>query len=157
VLHALLAELGGPGRNGVAAMRAALAGRPPGYVATASGLEARFARLLAEAGEAPLQRQVDLGGHAWIGRVDFVDRRLGIVVEVDSDVHHTSPLDRAHDRRRDDRLRAAGWSAVVRVTEDEIWRRPAEAVARVRDARRRATMALVSGTGPAGPVSDTSA
>ncbi|HEX2701508.1 MAG TPA: hypothetical protein VHM89_15010, partial [Acidimicrobiales bacterium] len=45
--------------------------------APASGLEARFARLLAEAGGAPLEAQVDVGGHEWVGRVDFLDRSLG--------------------------------------------------------------------------------
>jgi hypothetical protein len=136
-LRTVLAELGASGRPGVAAMRALLSERPDGYVATASGLEARFARILADAGEPPLSRQVDLGGHDWIGRVDFVDRARRIVVEVDSDVHHTSPLDRVHDRRRDDALLAAGWHQVIRVTEDAIWRRPDVAVSLVRDARRR--------------------
>lgn len=42
-LRALLTELGAPGRPGVATMRAVLSERPDGYVATASGLEARFA------------------------------------------------------------------------------------------------------------------
>ncbi|HET7488215.1 MAG TPA: DUF559 domain-containing protein [Acidimicrobiales bacterium] len=135
-LHAMLAELAG--RRGTAPMRDILARLPPGSVPPASGLEARFARILAQAGEPPLDRQVDIGGHEWIGRVDFVDRALGIIVEVDSDLHHTSALDRAHDRRRDERLLAAGWREVVRVTEDEVWLRPHEAVAKVRAARRRA-------------------
>lgn len=141
-MRAVAADLRACGRPGAAAMAAVLAARPPDHVPPASGLEARFARVLAEAGEAPLDRQVDVGGHEWLGRVDLLDRRLRVIVEVDSVVHHTSPLDRAADARRDARLHAAGWVEVVRVTEDEVWRRPDLAVARVRAARRRAAARL---------------
>ncbi len=137
-LHAMLDELGERGRNGVAAMRAVLEERPTGYLAPASGLEARFIRILAEAGEAPLERHVDLGGHEWIGRVDFVDRHARVVVEIDSATHHSSKVDRERDRQRDQALLAAGWRAVVRIAEDVVWHRPAEAVAGVRRARRAA-------------------
>jgi len=153
-LHALLAESAASGRDGVAAMRSVLGSRPEGYVATASGLEARFARILAEAGEAPLERQVDVGGHEWVGRVDFLDRPLRIVVEVDSEIHHTSPLDRAHDQRRDAALRKAGYH-IVRVTEDDVWRHPDVALTQVREARRRARSRLVSEPGADAYVSDT--
>jgi very-short-patch-repair endonuclease len=143
-LHRVLDELGRPGRTGGAVVRALLAARADGYVPPASGLEARLARILDEAGEEPLDRQVDVGGHEWLGRVDFLDRRLRIVVEVDSDVHHTSLLDRKHDRRRDESLTAAGWR-VVRVPEGQVWRRPHEAVATIRAARTEARRALAPG------------
>ena len=154
-LRAVHEELAEHGRRGSAALGAALATRPDGYVATASGLEARFARILGEAGEPPLDRQVDVGGHEWVGRVDFVDRAGRILVEVDSDLHHSSALDRAHDRRRDEALLAAGWAEVVRVTEDEVWRRPEAAVARIRAARRRSRPLLVAGIDPDASVSAT--
>lgn len=137
ILHAMLDELGARGRNGTAAIRAVLEERPPGYMAPASGLEARLVRILAEAGEPPLDRQVDVGGHEWIGRVDFVDRRAGLLVEVDSALHHTSKLDRERDRLRDEAILAAGWQAVVRVAEEQVWHRPREALAAIRGARRR--------------------
>ena len=156
-LHAVVHDLGAPGRDGASAMARVLQSRPAVHVAPASGLEARFCEILARAGEPPLDRQVDLGGHDWIGRVDFVDRRLGVVVEVDSDLHHTSPLDRAADARRDEALRRAGWLDVVRVSEHEIWRRPDEAVAKVRAARRRARLRLVAERGPTGSLSATRA
>lgn len=146
LLHAMLDELGTTGRSGIKVMRAVLARRPPGYVATASGLEARFARILADAGEPPLDRQVDVGGHEWVGRVDFLDRALKLVVEVDSDIHHSSPLDRARDARRDGRLREAGWATVVRVSDDEVWRHPNHVLARVRAARTQLRRALVAGS-----------
>ena len=62
VLHRLLEEIGRRGRPGTALMRAVLEDRPPGYVPAESGLESRFARLLVEAGEPALARQVDVGG-----------------------------------------------------------------------------------------------
>ena len=141
-LHHLLDELGASGRDGVAAMRAILATRPEGYVATESGLEARFARILADAGERPLERQVDLGGHEWIGRVDFLDRLLGIIFEIDSDLHHSTEMDKAQDRRRDEALLAAGFNEIVRMGESVVWYQPAQTLWRVQDARRRWSRAL---------------
>lgn len=135
-MHELLAELGERGRNGIATMRAILDARPAGYVAPASGLEARFIRILPQAGEPSLERQVDVGGHEWVGRVDFVDRGARLLVEIDSASYHSSKLDRERDERRDSALLAAGWAAVVRISEEQVWRRPSEAVAAVRRARR---------------------
>ena len=138
LLHAMLEELGARGRNGIAAMREILEQRPMGYMPPASGLEARFMRILADAGEPALDRQVDVGGHEWIGRVDFVDRDSRLLVEIDSALHHTSKLDRERDRQRDQALLAAGWRAVVRLAEEQVWYRPSEAVAIVHRARRAA-------------------
>lgn len=135
VLHLLLEEIGKRGRPGTALMRAILEDRPPGYIPAESGLESRFAWLLAEAGEPALARQVDVGGQDWLGRVDFVDRSVGLVVEVDSTVHHSSRLDRLHDAARDACLLEAGWRRVLRITDDQVWRRPDEAVRLVRHAR----------------------
>ena len=96
-LHHMLDTLGTSGRSGITAMRTVLAGRPPGYVATGSGLERRFERLLIEAHEEPLTRQVDVGGFEWLGRVDFVDLDLRILFEVDSLLHHTGRLAQLRD------------------------------------------------------------
>jgi very-short-patch-repair endonuclease len=135
-LHRTLAELGVRGRPGIQVMRAVLADRPVGSVLPASGLEMRFETILVEGGQAPLRRQVDLGGHEWIGRVDFHDAALGLVVEVDSILHHTSPVDVAHDELRDQELLAAGFRKVVRVPEEHIWYQPHLALDAVRQARR---------------------
>ena len=136
-LHELLPELAEHGRNGIAFMREWLAANPVGSRVVASGLEFRFERLLAEAGEPPLARQVDAGGHEWIGRVDFVDRELSALFEVDSQTHHASALDAANDADRDERLLAAGWRSVTRIAEEWIWYDPDRAVRAVRDERRR--------------------
>jgi hypothetical protein len=135
VLHSLLDELACRGRPGIAVMRKMLAKRPVGYVACESGLEFRFARILEDAGERALARQVDAGGHDWIGRVDFADLTLKALFEVDSILHHTTPADRARDAARDRALKAAGWAAVERIPEEEIWYRPWLALERVRRVR----------------------
>ena len=123
--HAVVADLpesGGPA--GWAVLRRLAAARPEGYQPTGSKLERRFEEILERAGEAPFERQVDLGDdEGWIGRVDFADRRLKVVVEVQSETFHSSLSDRRRDAERFRRLRAAGW-IVVEVTEDEIFRRP---------------------------------
>lgn len=146
-LHRVLDELGGRGRTGTAVVRELLATRPVGAVLPASGLEARVIRILEEAGEPPLERQVDVGGHEWIGRVDLVDSAVGLIVEIDSAAHHSSKLDRERDRRRDEALYAAGWRLVLRIPEDDVWQRPREVVARVRAARRQLRAALSSPSG----------
>ena len=136
-LEELLPELAEHGRNGIVLVREWLDRNPPGSRPVASGLEGRFQRILREAGERPLDRQVDVGGHEWIGRVDFADRELRALFEVDSLLHHTSELDLAHDTDRDARLLAAGWAAVERIAEEWIWQDPDRAVRVVRETRRR--------------------
>lgn len=133
-LRSMLPELAQRGRPGIAVMRRQLAKRPVGYVPVASGLERRFEKLAKEAGVRQLRRQVDVGGHEWIGRVDFVDD-LTLLYEVDSILHHTTPGDVARDAARDRALKAAGFADVVRVPEEDIWYHPGRAVARVRAAR----------------------
>jgi very-short-patch-repair endonuclease len=133
-LRAMLPELAQRGRPGIAVMRRQLAKRPPGYVPVASGLERRFEKLAHGAGVRQLRRQVDVGGHEWVGRVDFVDE-LHLLYEVDSILHHTTPGDVARDGARDRAMKAAGFADVVRVPEEDVWYHPDRAVARVRAAR----------------------
>ena len=136
VLHRMLPELAQRGRTGITVMRAILADRPHGYIAPASGLEARVVRLLQEAG-IRTRRQVDLGGADWIGRVDLVVDGTNIVVEVDSARYHSSRLDRQRDAERDAALGQLGYE-VVRITDEEAWYRPDEVVRRVLVPRSRA-------------------
>jgi very-short-patch-repair endonuclease len=135
-LHQTLDELARRGRPGIVVMRAILAERPPGSRLPQSGLERRFEHILLDAGEPPLERQVDVGGHEWLGRVDFLDRPLLLIVEVDSILHHTSPFDRARDAARDEALVAAGYRRALRVPEEHIWYEPRLALHAVRTARR---------------------
>jgi very-short-patch-repair endonuclease len=136
-LAAGLPPRGGP--PGYTLLRRLAAVRGADYLPTGSRLERRFEEIIEDAGEAPFERQLDLGDdEGWIGRVDFADRRLKVVVEVQSDTFHSTISDRRRDARRIARLRAAGW-IVVEITEREIFDRPDQVVRRVRAARALAS------------------
>jgi very-short-patch-repair endonuclease len=134
-LRRTLAELGGSGRNGVVLLRELLDERGDDYVPPQSGLEGRFETILRQAGEPPMRRQVDAGGDHWVGRVDFRDTGLPLVVEVQSEKYHSALVDRRADERRLAGLRAAGF-AVVEVTDWQVWHRPDQVIVAVREARR---------------------
>lgn len=138
-LHGAVADLprrGGTGGCGL--LRQLAAERPVGHRWTDSKLERRFEQVLERAGEPSFERQVDIGDDdGWIGRVDFADRRLKIVVEVQSERFHSSLSDRRRDAARIARLRAAGW-VVLEITEEDLFRRPEVVVHQVREVRARA-------------------
>ena len=129
-LHRVTEELAGQGRAGSYLMRRLLAERAGAYVPPASNLEARLHAVATQAGVRSLVRQCDVGGDDWIGRVDYLDRDRRLIVEVDSDLHHTSLLDEAADAARDAALAGAGYT-VVRIREQELWHRPDEVVRRL--------------------------
>ena len=89
--------------------------RGEGFVATESALEDLYLAVISSAGLPLPGRQRNLGGHAPIGRVDFVYAEARVVVECDSRRHHFGKADAERDRWRDLELAAAGW-LVVRVT-----------------------------------------
>ncbi len=82
-----------------------------------------------------MDRQVEVGGTFWIGRVDFVDRAAKVIVEVQSIEHHGTAPERAADAARIAALEAAGWT-VIEVTEHDLWFAPAELLRRIGYARR---------------------
>jgi very-short-patch-repair endonuclease len=136
-LHDMLDELAQRGRPGIRTMRQVLVSRPRSYTPPASGLEARFEQILRDAGLPPMRRQVDMGDEqGWIGRVDFRDARLPLVVEIQSERFHTSLTDRAADRERIRRLRGAGLE-VVEIGDAEVWQHRGTVVRRVIEARTR--------------------
>ncbi len=139
VLHAMGTRLpprgGAPGNS---EFRKLLLARPEGYRPAESNLEQRFEWILKEAGERRFERQADVGDDdGWIGRVDFVDRDLRVIVEVQSALFHSGLVDRERDARRLARLRQAGW-IVVEVTDHEVWHRKDLVIARIRTARAHA-------------------
>lgn len=129
-LHRVTEELAGQGRPGSSVMRRLLAERAGAYVPPESNLEARLQVVAKRAGLHTLVRQRDVGGGDWIGRVDFLDPERRLVVEVDSDLHHSSVLDEAADAERDAALAEAGYT-VVRIDEHDLWHRPDEVVRRL--------------------------
>lgn len=131
-------ELAGRGRKGSPLLRELDAARGPGYVPPGSGQERRFEQILQRGCERPMRRQVNVGDdEEWSARVDYVDADgLPLIVEVQSEAHHTSLVDRAADARRHAALRAAGFS-VLEVWDTQIWHEPDEVISLVREARRQ--------------------
>ena len=129
-LDRVTGELAGPGRPGSSLMRRLLAERAGAYVPPESNMEARFQTVAKRAGLDSFVRQRDVGGDDWIGRVDFLDTEKRLVVEVDSDLHHSSLLDEDADAARDAALAGAGYT-VLRVNEHDLWHRPEEVVRRL--------------------------
>ena len=123
-LQELLRVLAKRGRNGIRLMRSLLADRPADYRPPESGLESRVQRLASEVG-VELVRQVDVGGHEWIGRVDFVLVGSPDVIEVLSHRYHGSVLDQQADAERFARLEKSG-RKVLRIWDHAVWSRPEE-------------------------------
>jgi len=134
-LHSMLDELAQRGRPGIRVMRQVLDKRGIDYLPPASGLESRFVQILQKASARPMRRQVDTGdGGGWIGRVDFLDDELPLIVEAQSERFHSSLIDRQLDADRIARLERAGF-VVVQISDTQIWQQPhavLEAVARGR-------------------------
>ena len=121
-------------------MRELAEARGPSYVPPASGLERRFVKVLQDHGLPSMRRQVDTGGEEWDGRVDFRDESLPLVVEVQSEKHHTSLVDVAADAARRDRLEGDGFT-VVEVWDTAVWHDPRDVAEQVRAGRREARAA----------------
>ncbi|MCQ3807003.1 MAG: DUF559 domain-containing protein [Acidimicrobiaceae bacterium] len=131
-LRRVLGDVACRGRTGVVLMRQLIEDRGPDHCPPGSGLESRFQELARKGGFGSFVRQVDLGAEeGWIGRVDFLDRDNGLVVEVDSRRFHTSKSDRSRDERRHSALRAAGWR-VVSVTDHDLFHDPTAVINRLK-------------------------
>lgn len=123
-LNAMLDEIGGRGRAGTLRMRELLEDRPASYRPPESNLEAAFEKLARGAGFLDLERQVELGSDdAWIGRVDFIDRRRRVVFEIGDALFHGSLTDQRRDIARHEALRAAGLRVEVIAAFDVFHRR----------------------------------
>lgn len=108
-LDRTLDQLAVKGRPGITVMRSLIDSRR-GLPPVGSGLESRFITLVDRAGLPRFDRQVDLGGDGgWIGRVDFVARARMLVVEIDSEIHHSALSDSRHDLARRKALTDAGY------------------------------------------------
>lgn len=133
-LAAILDDLGKRGRAGTQVMRELLAERGPDYIPPASGLEGRFRDLLRRAGLPPMERQVDVGGETWLGRIDFYDREARLVVQIDSERYHSALIDKRADDEQTTALKQAGFT-VLRFTEFQVWYRADEVIAELQKFR----------------------
>ena len=129
----IVGELGKRGRKGTRLMRRLLLDRGEGYVATASELEARFAKLCRKYGIPEPVRQQNTGdADKWIARVDFVyPPPLKVIIELDGRRHWLAKLDHDADLLRDAKLTAAGWR-VIHFTWKQITPEPEFVVAILR-------------------------
>lgn len=139
-IASLLDDMGARGRNGIAGLRQYLDERGLGYVPPASNLESRVKQILDAAG-IRVRCQVDSGGDRWTGRVDFRSVEWPVILEVQSEAHHSALVDRNADQQRLAALRAAGFE-VVELWDTTVWA-DAEAVVRaVRAALERCRAVL---------------
>jgi len=136
-LHEMVHDIHERGRSGSAIMREVARLRPPGSSPTESRNEQELEKVLDRAGERRLRRQVVVGGHEPIGRTDFGDDELPLVLEVNSLIHHTTPSDRQADELRYRRLNDVGFTVVV-IWEDDLWTHPKAVVDVIREGRRLA-------------------
>ncbi|MBV9412307.1 MAG: DUF559 domain-containing protein [Acidimicrobiia bacterium] len=129
----IVGELGKRGRKGTRLMRELLLARGEGYVATASELEAQFAKLCKQYGLPDPVRQQNTGdSEQWIARVDFAyPPPLRIIIELDGRRHWLAMLDHEADLLRDAKLTAAGWR-VIHFTWKQITQEPEFVVAILR-------------------------
>jgi very-short-patch-repair endonuclease len=126
-----LRALRGPGR---ATLMRALSRHTPELARTKSQLERAF-RALCRRGNIPPYKV----NHRLCGiTVDAFWPELGVVVELDGIQGHTTPAQMRRDRRRDLRLRAAGF-VVLRYSYDQVVREPDAVLADLRAALARAT------------------
>lgn len=111
------------GRRGVARLRSAIALHDPREQLTRRELEARFLDLCRKAG-LPLP---EVNGHLVVSGIsmmpDFLWRDAGLIVEADSRKVHGTVTAFEEDRRRDQRLTAAGWT-VIRCTWRQVLDEP---------------------------------
>lgn len=103
-----------------------------------SNQERRFDELVAKAGLPEFRRQVDVGDDdGWVGRMDFVSSTHKLIIEVDSELHHSALSDRERDARRRRRLERAGY--VVRVVnEADLFYNPGQVIENLRQWIREA-------------------
>lgn len=131
------------GRDGLEDTRKLLKYRSDGRLPAQSNNERRLDYLAGRAGLTTLRRQVDKRDPAWIGRVDFDDSELPLIVEVHSERYHTSWAHRRADAERIARLEAAG-NTVVGVWDYELWFDGDAVVERLMKARRRLNRELLN-------------
>jgi hypothetical protein len=89
-------------------------------VETLDDLDRRASDLLEACGIVALERQVDVGGRQFAGRVDLLHRPSRTVIETQSDRWHVSLVDRSADDRRANKIERLG-PVVVPVWESELF------------------------------------
>ena len=128
--QACLTDLAKRGRNGTRVYRSILRARSDKDLPPGSNLESRVQQLLRRAGIS-MRRQVDVGGDHWDGRVDFVGDTDPLVLEVQSERHHSALTDELRDAQRHANHHASGFE-VVTVWDNDVWTNPDRVIDQVR-------------------------
>jgi len=131
-------RLGRRGRRGIGTIRSLLAARGAEWTAPASNLESRVNSILSDANLGCVERQANIGGVSWLGRVDFL-HPSGVVLEVQSEMFHSSFTAVLDDQRRIRAIEVSGF-AVVEVKEEDVWHRPEVWLEEFRQAIRRRSL-----------------
>jgi hypothetical protein len=113
--RACLEEMRASGRNGTSVYESIVASRGDGYVPPTNNLEGRVAQLAAQAG------------------IDFIEDDVRLVVEVQSERHHSALCDKRADEIRHESLEADGFS-VLEVWDADVWTRGSHVVSRLHQA-----------------------
>ncbi|MGB6056699.1 MAG: DUF559 domain-containing protein [Microthrixaceae bacterium] len=115
------------GRKGIAVMRALIEPRR-GQIPFGSNLESRFHQIVERARLPPFSRQLDLGSNQeWIGRIDVVSETRLLIVEIDSERHHSALSDKRRDAEQRGRLETAGFVVKV-LDEDDLFHKQSQVV-----------------------------
>ena len=124
------------GRRGSSSLDALLAVRT-GRRVTGSSLENRFLRLVRRAGlPSPIaQHVIRAPVGTFVARVDFAYPDIRVAIEIDGYAYHSGRVRWEQDRERQNRLVELGW-VPLRITKQQITRRPDEVVRLVRAASR---------------------
>lgn len=133
----VLAAVGRRGKPGTALMRELVGKRTEGYVPPESELEALLMAVIDAHGLEQPERQVNVGDHVWLGRVDFLYRKPKVILEADGRAYHQALLDAEADAARRARYEADGWVVIV-VTWRQLVQEPELVARRIRAALRRA-------------------
>jgi very-short-patch-repair endonuclease len=130
----MLDDLAERGRRGITLMRQLLDAREPDYRPNDTGLEDRFQELCRQVGLVMERQRNLLGLGEWLGRVDFVNESLKLVIEVDSALYHDALIDQRADEARRALLTAADYR-VRSFTDHEIFYDRAGSLERLRAIR----------------------
>ncbi|MEV0273909.1 DUF559 domain-containing protein [Hamadaea sp. NPDC050747] len=102
-----------------------------------SPMETRLRLLIADAGlPRPVAQFKIMNGKRFVARVDLAYPKSRIAIEYDGD-HHRDRVTHRFDMERQNDLHVLGWT-VLRFHADDVLRRPAETVAKIRAVLRKA-------------------
>jgi very-short-patch-repair endonuclease len=119
------------GRRGIKNLRKLLDERSPDGQPTQSRFETRLNRLFLNGGLPPLRQFTIWDGGEFVARVDFCFPEAKVIVEADSYRWHSGKRAWERDIERRNQLTMLGWQ-IVHITWDDLIRRPAATMARVR-------------------------